>query len=113
MSIKRAGLTVEQTAAELGIGENRVRSLLRENVLSVNRVGRATLVELPDTFLLADAARIMGITDSWCRALIRNELLVGIKLGPRAWVVELREIRRFNLTPKATAKGRPRISAEE
>ncbi len=38
---------------------------------------------------VADAAEIIGCTDGRVRQLLRAEVLPGIKLNARAWVVEI------------------------
>lgn len=112
MSIKHAGYTFEQAAAELGVSEDRVRLFIADGTLRIIKSGRASLVDLPDSFLLSPAARLMGITHSWTRNLIRRGDIQGVKLGERAWLIELREIRRFNLSPPS-GRGRPRLSDSE
>lgn len=114
MSTKATGRTHAQAAADLGLSEDRLRGLIARGVLETTKQGRATLVVLPDIFSLTTAVAIMGITDGYARARLRaGDLLRGVKLGERAWIIELQEIRRFNLTPKASAKGRPRLSPRE
>lgn len=113
MSIKHVGRTIEQASAELGVSEDRLRELIVAGVLTVDKVGRAILVDLPDTFTTTATASIIGVTTGRIRQLIRGDEIKATKFGPQAWMIELREIRRFNLTPKAETRGRPRISSGE
>ena len=63
----------------------------------------------PDKFIGTVAASvIIGCTESYVRQLLRNQALSGIKVAPRAWIVEKESAKRYAKTKHS--RGRPRGS---
>ena len=57
---------------------------------------------------VTEAADLIGVTDSYVRRLLREKELVGQKVGARAWVIPMEEVKRFKDEPRNP--GPPRIS---
>ena len=57
---------------------------------------------------IEEATEVIGCTPSYVRFLLRKELVLGKKLSPRTWLVDVKSARTFAKAPKKT--GRPRRS---
>jgi excisionase family DNA binding protein len=56
---------------------------------------------------IAVASKLVGITTSRLRQLLRKGELAGFKAGPRMWLIPERELAKFANKPQMT--GRPRV----
>lgn len=53
-----------------------------------------------------EATEVIGCTSGYIRFLLRKNHVEGKKIGPRAWLVDVKSAKKFAKTPKKT--GRPR-----
>lgn len=63
-----------------------------------------------DAVSVSQAAEIIGCSTGRVRQLLRDGLIRGEKLGPRAWVVSRVDAQKMAVTPAKT--GRPRSQPE-
>lgn len=60
---------------------------------------------------IEEAVEVIGCTPGYVRILLRDEKLIGKKLGDRLWLVDVDSAKEFAKKPAST--GRPRNRANE